>query len=428
MDTIYAVASGQGKAGVSVLRVSGPRAHDTVHRLCGRVPKSRRASLCRVLDAEGQLLDRALILVFDDGASFTGEQSAELHLHGSRAIVRAVMREIGSFPNLRIADPGEFTRRALENGCMDLTEVEGLADLIEAETESQRRLALRLFEGALGEKVARWRAALIHAMALLAVTIDFSDEDIPEEMNSEVHSLLVRVRDDLKIEISGIDAAERVRDGFEVAIIGPPNIGKSTLLNALAGRDAALTSEIAGTTRDVIEVRMDLGGLPVTFLDTAGIRETDDVVETLGIERALARAENADLRVFLTDGHLPVGVAARATDIVLVGKSDIAVPGITGVSGKTGEGVSQLLLSITDTLANMAGRAGVATQERHRIAMTRALVCLDEVLTLMDIGTEHAELLAEDLRQAVSALDALVGKVDVEDLLDSIFKSFCLGK
>ncbi|QIE41008.1 tRNA uridine-5-carboxymethylaminomethyl(34) synthesis GTPase MnmE [Rhodobacteraceae bacterium SC52] len=428
MDTIYALASGQGKAGVAVLRVSGPQAHDTVKRLCGRVPAIRTASLCRIQDAQGQLLDRALVLTFAKGASFTGEQSAEFHLHGSRAIVKAVMREIGLAEGLRIAEPGEFTRRALENGCMDLTEVEGLANLIDAETEAQRRLALRLFEGALGVKVARWRDTLIDAMALLAVTIDFSDEDVPDEMNAEVHALLVAVLDDLERELSGIAAAERVRDGFEVAIIGPPNIGKSTLLNALAGRDAALTSEVAGTTRDVIEVRMDIDGLPVTFLDTAGIRETSDAVETLGIERALRRAENADVRVFLTDGQMPTGFVSREADIVLVGKTDISRKAVNGISGKTGEGVHDLLRSISDRLGGMASLAGVATQERHRIAIARSIVCLNHALAMLDAGSEHAELIAEELRQAVSALDALVGKVDVEDLLDSIFKKFCLGK
>lgn len=428
MDTIYALASGQGKAGVAVLRVSGPQAHDTVKRLCGRVPSIRSASLCRIQEAQGQLLDRALVLTFAKGASFTGEQSAEFHLHGSRAIVKAVMREIGLAEGLRIAEPGEFTRRALENGCMDLTEVEGLANLIDAETEAQRRLALRLFEGALGVKVARWRDTLIDAMALLAVTIDFSDEDVPDEMNAEVHALLVAVLDDLERELSGIAAAERVRDGFEVAIIGPPNIGKSTLLNALAGRDAALTSEVAGTTRDVIEVRMDIDGLPVTFLDTAGIRETSDAVETLGIERALRRAENADVRVFLTDGQMPTGFVSREADIVLVGKTDIVPKAVNGISGKTGEGVHDLLRSISDRLGGMASLAGVATQERHRIAIARAIVCLNHALAMLDAGSEHAELIAEELRQAVSALDALVGKVDVEDLLDSIFKKFCLGK
>ncbi|TDL89310.1 tRNA uridine-5-carboxymethylaminomethyl(34) synthesis GTPase MnmE [Meridianimarinicoccus aquatilis] len=428
MDTIYALASGQGKAGVAVLRVSGPQAHDTVKRLCGRVPSFRSASLCRIQDAQGKLLDRALVLTFAKGASFTGEQSAEFHLHGSRAIVKAVMREIGLAEGLRIAEPGEFTRRALENGCMDLTEVEGLANLIDAETEAQRRLALRLFEGALGVKVARWRDTLIDAMALLAVTIDFSDEDVPDEMNAEVHALLVAVLDDLERELSGIAAAERVRDGFEVAIIGPPNIGKSTLLNALAGRDAALTSEVAGTTRDVIEVRMDIDGLPVTFLDTAGIRETSDAVETLGIERALRRAENADVRVFLTDGQMPTGFVSREADIVLVGKTDISRKAVNGISGKTGEGVHDLLRSISDRLGGMASLAGVATQERHRIAIARSIVCLNHALAMLDAGSEHAELIAEELRQAVSALDALVGKVDVEDLLDSIFKKFCLGK
>jgi tRNA modification GTPase len=427
MDTIYALATAQGKAGVAVVRVSGPDARKSALHLCGRVPAPRRASLCRLTDANDHLIDCALVLVFEKGASFTGEDCVEYHLHGSRAIVAAVLKALADLDDFRLAEPGEFTRRALENGCMDLTEVEGLADLIDAETEAQRRLAVRVFEGALGAKVARWREQLVHAMALLAVTIDFSDEDVPDDVTTEVATLMRSVQEDLQVELTGIAAAERVRDGFEVAIIGPPNIGKSTLLNALAGRDAALISDIAGTTRDVIEVRMDLSGLPVTFLDTAGLRDTNDHVETLGIARALKRAEQADIRVFLTDGRVTDHIVPEPDDIVLRGKSDLT-GGSAGVSGKTGEGVSELLAQVTATLQQKASQAGVATQERHRIAMERANERLEHVLMLLEIGTEQTELLAEDLRQAVSALDALVGKVDVEDLLDSIFKNFCLGK
>lgn len=427
MDTIYALASAQGKAGVAVIRLSGPAAHSAVARLAADVPPARHARLRKLLSSDGTLLDHALVLTFKEGASFTGEQSAELHLHGSTAIVRAVLQELSQIERLRLAGPGEFTRRALENGRLDLTEVEGLADLIEAETEAQRRLALRVFEGAFGDRVGQWREALIQALALLAVTIDFSDQDIPDDMTQEVRAILMDVRSGLEKEIAGICAAERIRDGFEVAIVGPPNIGKSTLLNTLAGRDAALTSEIAGTTRDVIEVRMDLSGLAVTFLDTAGLRETEDYVEGLGIERALIRAEQADIRVILTEGATPDQIALRDDDIVLRGKADL-VESDCGISGITGAGVNRLLSQITERLTELASHAGVATQERHRIAMAKAASILDDVIGSMEHSTDHTELLSEDLRHAVLALDALVGKVDVEDLLDSIFRKFCLGK
>ncbi|MFT6075012.1 MAG: tRNA modification GTPase, partial [Yoonia sp.] len=260
-----------------------------------------------MFDASGELLDEALILCFDAGKSFTGEEVVELQLHGSPAVVSAVMRVLGSNSELRQAEAGEFTRRALENGRLDLAEVEGLADLIDAETESQRKQAVRVFSGALGALADGWRTKLIRAAALLEATIDFADEEVPFDVTPEVRELLDSVASEMQREADGVRAAERVRDGFEVAIIGAPNVGKSTLLNMLAGRDVAITSEIAGTTRDVIEVRMDLNGLPVTLLDTAGLRETDDIVEGLGVARAQERAERADLRIhlILDDSQIP---------------------------------------------------------------------------------------------------------------------------
>ncbi len=269
MDTIYALASARGKAGVAVVRISGPLAFLAVKNLTGDVPSARRTALRILRDAAGEVLDEALVICFEKGASFTGEESAELQLHGSIAIVNAVLRTLSEMEGLRLAEAGEFTRRALENERLDLAQVEGLADLIEAETEAQRRQALKVFSGVLGEKVERWRTALVRAAALIEATIDFADEEVPVDVSPEVLELIATVMLDLETEARGAKMAERIRDGFEVAIVGPPNAGKSTLLNALAGRDAAITSEVAGTTRDVIEVRMELGGLPVTLLDTA---------------------------------------------------------------------------------------------------------------------------------------------------------------
>src|SRR6056297_728706 len=302
MDTIFALSSAPGKAGVAVIRVSGPQAFDVCYQLAGVVPPARQVSL-RELRSNGSLLDQALVLTFEEGQSFTGEAVVEFHVHGSVATVSAICECIGRFEECRPAQNGEFTRRALENERLDLTQVEGLADLLEAETESQRRQALKTFSGELGLKCESWRAGLIRAMALLEVTIDFADEDVPEDVTDEVASLLEQVAQGLSQEIAGFGAAERIRTGFEIAIIGAPNVGKSTLLNKLAGREAAITSQVAGTTRDVIEVRMDLFGLPVTFLDTAGLRETDDVIETMGIQRAVTRAKDADLRVYLTENE-----------------------------------------------------------------------------------------------------------------------------
>ncbi len=427
MDTVFAPASARGKAGVSVMRISGPASWDAVARLAGSVPAPRHAALRRLRDASGTYLDEALVLCFAEGASFTGEQSAELHLHGSMATVAAVTKELSSVPGLRLALPGEFTRRALENGRLDLTQVEALGDLIEAETEAQRRQALRVLDGELGRKAEAWRRDLIRAAALIEVTIDFVDEDVPVDVMPEVLDLLTGVRKDLEKEVAGSFAAERVRDGFEVAIVGPPNAGKSTLLNALAGRDAAITSDIAGTTRDIVEVRMDLGGLAVTLLDTAGLRDTSDTVEALGVQRALDRARQADLRVFLQVANQGIALSPVDDDIVLSAKSDLTA-GSSGISGKTGEGIAELLSGIESILSRRAASAASAVKERHRIAMSTTVSALTSALSVVEDDSDLAELAAEQIRTALRTLDALVGRVDVEHVLDEIFSSFCLGK
>ncbi len=429
MDTIFALASARGKAGVSVIRISGPRAHDAMVRLAGDLPEARKASLRTLHESGGAVLDEALILRFDAGHSFTGEDSGELQVHGSAAVVNAVIRELSQLDGLRLAEPGEFTRRALENDRLDLARVEGLADLIDAETEAQRKQALRVFSGALGEKAEAWRRDLIRAAALIEATIDFADQDVPVDVRPEVESLLEGVIGELSRELEGVGAAERVRDGFEVALVGAPNTGKSTLLNYLAGREAAITSEVAGTTRDVIEVRMDIQGIPVTILDTAGLRETGDTVESIGVERTLQRAGQADLRVFLIDreGEQPPMQVAK-DDLVLLGKADLRGASADGVSGVTGQGVRPMLAQIAAQLEGRVARVGVAIKERHRMAITRALGGLTATRPLLVDLPDSADLAAEELRGAIAALDSLVGRVDVEHILDEIFASFCIGK
>ncbi len=428
MDTIFAQTTAHGKAGVAVLRISGPRAWDAASALCGSLPEPRLAALRILKDRNGVRLDEALVLVFAENASFTGERVVELQLHGSVAVVAAVLRELGNMDDLRPAQAGEFTRRALENGRLDLAQVEGLADLIDAETEAQRRQALRVLSGDLGNRAEKWRAALIRAAALLEATIDFADEDVPVNVTPEVRSLLDTTRDSLSKEIAGVATAERVRNGFEVAILGAPNVGKSTLLNALAGRDAAITSQYAGTTRDVIEVRMDLGGIPVTLLDTAGLRETEDHVENIGINRARERAELADLRVFLIEDDTLPDMVPRPNDILRRAKADLLDNKSGAVSGSTGEGVADLVEMIRSRLSELVADIGVATRERHKMSMERAVSSLSRADQALDLGPEHTDIAAEELRSAVRALDALVGRVDVENILDEIFASFCIGK
>ena len=428
MDTIYALATARGKAGVAVVRISGPLAFLAVEKLAGDVPSPRRTALRVLKNSEGIVLDEALVICFEKGASFTGEESAELQLHGSVAIINAVLQSLSEIEGLRLAEAGEFTRRALENERLDLAQVEGLADLIEAETEAQRRQALKVFSGVLGDKAERWRSALLRAAALIEATIDFADEEVPTDVSPEVLDLISRTMTELEAEIAGSKMAERIRDGFEVAIVGPPNAGKSTLLNALAGREAAITSEFAGTTRDIIEVRMDLKGLPVTLLDTAGLRETSDVVEAIGIDRARNRAAQADLRVILlpSEGADPE-MPPQEGDLVLVGKDDQGALSHS-VSGKTGHGIDAMVSHIALTLSERASDASTAIRERHRIAIQDALVSMESARNEVLIGADRAELAAEELRRAVYALNCLVGRIDVENILGEIFSSFCIGK
>ncbi len=429
MSTIFALATALGKSGVAVIRLSGPQALSAAKMLAGSLPEHRTTGLRRLRDIDGVLLDQALVLTFGQGHSFTGEDVAELHLHGGPATVKAVLNTLGDIDGLRLADPGEFTRRALENGCLDLAQIEGLSDLLEAETEAQRKQALRVFSGALGDKAESWRTNLIRAAALLEATIDFADEDVPVDVTPEVATLLDNVMAALTKEADGVRISERIRDGFEVAIVGPPNVGKSSLLNRLAGRDAAITSEIAGTTRDVIEVRMDLNGLPVTILDTAGLRETDDAVEVIGIERALIRAKQADLRVFLYDQEpLDLLLQPEKDDIVVRSKADTYDGDDFSVSGLTGKGLEKLTTRIAAVLENRAMGAGTAIRERHRTAILRALTAMETAKSELSYGIERSELAAEELHTAIRALDSLVGRVDVEQILDEIFASFCLGK
>ncbi|HRO13509.1 MAG TPA: tRNA uridine-5-carboxymethylaminomethyl(34) synthesis GTPase MnmE [Paracoccus sp. (in: a-proteobacteria)] len=417
MPTIFAEATPPGRGGVSVVRLSGPDARAIGEALAGPLPEPRRAELRQLRDG-GDLIDQALVIRFGEGSSFTGEAVVEFQLHGAPVVVRRLERAL-LVRGARRAEAGEFTRRGFLNGRIALSEAEGLADLLSAETEAQRRQAMRVASGDL----ARWgeslRSQLIRAGALIEASLDFADEDVPEEVPAEVFSILVQVREEMAAMLRGYPAAERLRRGFEVAIVGPPNAGKSSLLNRIAQRDVALVSDIAGTTRDVIELHTDLGGLAVTFLDTAGLREAQDSVERMGVERARARAEAADLRLHLSSDGSVDETVWRAGDLTVRSKSDLR-PG--DVSAVTGEGITGLLKRVQEILQSRVEGSGLLARQRQAEAVERAIHALN---VFPDFPPE---ILAEAIRQAAQGLAELVGRIGADDYLDEVFSSFCIGK
>lgn len=421
MDLIYAEATPPGRGGVSIVRISGAGARRVAEHLAGALPRPRHAYLREIRDAD-EILDRALVMWFEEGHSFTGEELTEIHLHGAPVIVRR-LGQILTSRGLRLAEAGEFTRRAFLNGRMDLSEVEGLGDLLAAETESQRRLALRVSSGELGRKADRWRSLLIRAGALVESSVDFADEEVPEDVPDEVFDLLAELRRDLNEQISGYAAAERIRNGFEVAVIGPPNAGKSSLINRIARREVALVSDIAGTTRDVIELRLDIRGLAVTLLDTAGLRTSEDLVENLGIDRARSRASAADLRLHLSTEGKKDDSLWQEGDILVATKSD-SHKGAAGlpVSSLTSEGLDLLMDQVFDVLSGRAANAALVSHQRQLTALSEAYE------SLAGINSLPPELVAEAIRRTALSLDRLLGRIGAEDYLDIIFTSFCIGK
>lgn len=442
MDTIYALSSAAGRAGVAVVRLSGPKAVAAAQRMTADpLPAPREAALRRLRHPEtGVELDQGMVLLFPAPRSFTGEDVVELHLHGGRAVVRAVLDALASGDGLRPAEPGEFTRRAFEHGKLDLTAAEGLADLVNAETEAQRRQALRQLRGELGALYERWRQDLMRALAHIEAHIDFPEEGLPPTLAEQTKATVAAVSAEIVGHLQDKRRGERLRDGISVAILGPPNVGKSSLLNALAGRPAAIVAATAGTTRDVIEVQLDLGGYPVTVADTAGLRDADDEIESEGVRRARAVAGNADIKILMIDVQTYQDVGAElsaladADALFAVNKCDLAsVPAATrlcgcptfAISARTGSGLEGLLAALLEAVVERAGfsEAPALTQQRHR----RSLEECRESLTRARLAAS-IELLAEDLRLAVRAIGRITGRVDVEDLLDVIFREFCIGK
>ncbi|MBP7002406.1 tRNA uridine-5-carboxymethylaminomethyl(34) synthesis GTPase MnmE [Amaricoccus sp.] len=430
--TIFAQATPPGRSGIAVIRISGPRARAAAAALGAGGTPERRAVLRRLVDPrDGRPLDDALVLRFDGPRSFTGEDSVELHLHGGPAVCRSVADALAAEPELRPAEPGEFARRALLNGRIDLAQIEGLGDLLAAETAAQSRRALELMDGGLSRQAAAWREPLVRALALVEAGLDFADEDLPGDLVAESVAALDGVAAAMRRELVGSGAAERLRLGFEVALVGPPNVGKSTLLNRIAGREAAIVSAVPGTTRDPIEVRMEARGLPLTLVDTAGLRDPGDSVEAIGVERARRRAEAADLRVFLVEtpeDTEALGLSVGPEDIIVLAKADLT-PGRRepSVSGRTGAGIAVLVDRIATVLETRSATAGAVGHERQRVAVEQSEQAIRRTIVLLHPDPD-LDLAAEELRAALRALDVLVGKVGVEDVLDVIFARFCIGK
>ncbi len=451
-QTIFALSSGRPPSAIAIVRLSGSQARAVLAALAGKIPHPRTATRVLLRDLNHQPIDDAVVLWFPEPASATGEDVAEFHVHGGRAILATLFAALSGFENVRAADPGEFTRRAFENGKLDLTEAEALDDLIHADTDRQRRQALRQLKGLLGDRVRDWRGRIIEASALIEAAIDFSDEgDVPKELVAPalvaVQSLLAEIKQVLDAQ----GRSERLREGLVVAISGPPNVGKSTLMNYLARREVAIVSPHAGTTRDIIEVQLDLDGYPVTLIDTAGIRQTDDPVEVEGVRRARMRAAEADLVLWLTDPQHPQStiaedtLAAGASAWVIRNKIDLdrdcrtcaheSVGEIAGegsrtefrISASRGDGIPDLIVALVAFARNYfgSGEGALIGRERQRSLLQQSANALQRSISAADDGEELA---AEELRAASHFLGRLLGRIDVEDVLDAIFREFCIGK
>ena len=445
-DTIYAPATGAGRAAVAVVRISGPRSADAVRALTGDLPKPRRAAL-RQLTHDGVALDDALVLWFQGPASYTGEDAAEFHVHGGRAVVEALLEALAA-QGLRLAEPGEFTRRAFENGKLDLTQAEGVADLIDAETEAQRRQALGQLGGALSQRYDAWRGLLVQALAMLEAAVDFPDEELPEDVAARARPGLEALEAEIGLALADASRGRRVRDGYRIALVGAPNAGKSTLLNALAERDAAIVTSTPGTTRDVIEVPLTLGGYKTLLADTAGLRKTEDTIEAEGVRRARAWAAESDLRLWVIDAamfHVKQDeelAVVQPGDWAVVNKIDLvdgfrveelreilSAKGLTVVelAARKPGGAEQARVALTAHVVSALSGAEfpAATRIRHAESLTEARSYLQRALS--DVGLE-VELAAEDVRLAARSLSRITGRIDPEDVLDRVFSSFCIGK
>ena len=443
--TIYALSTVLGKSGVAVIRISGSKAFDVVRLMTSLKTdeiKLRYAYFVKLKDIAGQqILDKCLLLYFKAPKSFTGEDIIELHTHGSRAVISAVLNNLSRIPDFRMAEPGEFSKRAFYNQKMDLTEAEGLADLIDAETEAQQKYALRQMEGNLKNLYEDWREKLVNIMAHLEAYIDFPDEEIPENIVSEMNNTVFKLKNEIKEHLSSDNIGERLREGFRVVIVGRPNAGKSSLLNAIAKRDVVIVSDIAGTTRDAIDVHLDLNGYPVIITDTAGIRETEEAIERQGVEIAYRKIEDADLLLCLYDAsqdtvqvfekiektfkNKMIYIANKSDNLTKEQCSEIKKQGITLISVKQQQGIDIVLNKISAVINDKftSNSNLLITRARYREALNEALRSLD----LFNLNKE-IELSAEDIRLAAREIGKITGRIEVDEILDKIFGSFCIGK
>jgi tRNA modification GTPase len=444
-QTIFALSSGRPPSAISIVRVSGPQAGAALMALAGTTPAPRLATRALLRDSRQAPIDDAVVLWFPGPASATGEDVAEFHVHGGRAVLAALFAALSDLGNLRAAEPGEFTRRAFENGKLDLTEAEGLDDLIHADTERQRRQALRQLKGLLGDRARDWRAQIIEASALIEAAIDFSDEgDVPAELIAPALAKIRMLLGEIEQTLAAQGRSERLREGLVVAIAGPPNVGKSTLINLLARREVAIVSPHAGTTRDIIEVQLDLDGYPVTLIDTAGIRETEDPVEQEGVRRARSRAAEADLVLWMSDpqhqehphrGSAPLWTVRNKIDLNpggpetlgWIGSARASKGGEFEISASRGDGIGELMAGLVAYAQDYFGSddGGLIGRERQRALLQQTVAALQRAITA---AAQGEELVAEELRTAVFSLGRLLGRVDVEDILDAIFRDFCIGK
>jgi len=440
-QTIFALSSGRPPSAIALVRVSGSQAGKVLAALVGKLPSPRMATRALLGDVGQRPIDDAVVLWFPGPASATGEDVAEFHVHGGRAVLAALFAALSAFEDVRPAEPGEFTRRAFENGKLDLTEAEGLDDLIHADTDRQRRQALRQLKGLLGDRARDWRARIIEASALIEAGIDFSDEgDVPAELIAPALAKVKALLTEIEEVLAGQGRSERLRDGLVVAIAGPPNVGKSTLMNQLARREVAIVSPHAGTTRDIIEVQLDLDGYPVTVIDTAGIRETDDPVEQEGVRRARARAADADLVLWLADspqaaidhdGAAPIWKVRNKIDLEggarPLAEAGVPGPGSFEISASRGDGLPELIAALIGFARSYFGgtEGGLISRTRQRTLLQETATSLRRSVAVVGQGEELA---AEELRLAAHSLGRLLGRVDVEDILDFIFSEFCVGK